>query len=65
MGAAVKELADLGIETAKMFASGDARDRTGSRGKACDSLMARAIREVKAAHPSMIVMTETVRSCRT
>ena len=42
-----------------MFASGDARDRTGSRGKALDSLMARAIREAKAAHPSVVVMTET------
>ncbi|MGH3975269.1 MAG: hypothetical protein ACRDS9_18365 [Pseudonocardiaceae bacterium] len=42
-----------------MAASGDARDRAGSRGKAPDSLMARAIREIKAAHPSVIVMTET------
>ncbi|MGH3898429.1 MAG: hypothetical protein ACRDTA_09260 [Pseudonocardiaceae bacterium] len=59
IGAVVEELADLGIPAVKVFASGDARDRTGSRGKACDSLMARAIKEVKAAHPSMIVMTET------
>ena len=59
IGAAVGELADLGIEAVKVFASGDARDRTGSRGKAPDSLMARAISEVKAAHPPMIVMTET------
>jgi delta-aminolevulinic acid dehydratase/porphobilinogen synthase len=59
IGAAVGELADLGIHAVKVFASGDARDCTGSRGKACDSLMARAIREIKAAHPSMIVITET------
>lgn len=59
IGAAVEELADLGIGAVKVFASGDVRDRTGSRGKAPDSLMARAIREVKVAHPSMIVMTET------
>jgi porphobilinogen synthase len=59
IGAAVKDLASLGIPAVKVFASGDARDRTGSRGKAPDSLMARTIREVKAAHPSIIVMTET------
>ncbi|HWR48868.1 MAG TPA: hypothetical protein VN327_14850, partial [Pseudonocardiaceae bacterium] len=59
IGAVVKELAGLGIPAVKVFASGDARDRTGSRGKAPDSLMACAIREVKAAHPSVIVMTET------
>ena len=57
--AAVGELADLGIHTVKMFASGDTRDRTGSRGKACDSLMACAIRETKAADPSLNVITET------
>ncbi|MGQ0718367.1 MAG: hypothetical protein ACT4NP_13865 [Pseudonocardiales bacterium] len=59
IGAAVEEFAGLGIQAVKVFASGDARDRTGSRGRAPDSLMARAIREVKAAHPSLIVMTET------
>jgi porphobilinogen synthase len=59
IGAVVGELTDLGIHTVKMFASGDARDCTGSRGKACDSLMARAIREAKTAHPSLIVITET------
>lgn len=59
IGAAVEELAGLGVQVVKVFASGDARDRTGSRGNAPDSLMARAIREVKAAHPAMIVMTET------
>ena len=59
IGAVVGEIANLGIHAVKMFASGDARDCTGSRGKACDSLMARAIREVKTAHPSLIVITET------
>jgi len=59
IGAVVEELASLGIRAVKMFASGDTRDCTGSRGKASDSLMARAIREVKAAHSSVIVMTET------
>lgn len=44
IGAVVKELAGLGIPAVKVFASGDARDRTGSRGKAPDSLMACAIR---------------------
>lgn len=59
IGAVVKELAGLGIRAVKLFASGDARDCTGSRGKAPDSLMARTIRELKAAHSSVIVMTET------
>lgn len=59
IGVIVEELAGLGIPAVKVFASGDARDRTGSRGKAPDSLMARAIREVKAARSSVIVMTET------
>lgn len=59
IGAAVTELADLGIQAVKVFASGDSRDRTGSRGKTPDSLMARVIREVKAANPSALVMTET------
>jgi porphobilinogen synthase len=59
ISAAVKELADLGIHAVKIFASGDARDRTGSRGKACDSLMACAIREATAAHPSLTVITVT------
>lgn len=58
IGAVVKELSVLGIPAVKVFASGDTRDRTGSRGKAPDSLMAHAIREAKAAHPPVIVMTE-------
>ncbi|MGQ0773324.1 MAG: hypothetical protein ACT4NY_02725 [Pseudonocardiales bacterium] len=59
IGTVVKELAGLGIRAVKVFASGDARDRNGSRGKAPDSLMAWSIREIKSAYPSMIVMTET------
>lgn len=59
IGAAVKEYTGLGISAVKVFASGEPRDPTGSRGNAPDSLMARAIREIKAAHPSVIVMTET------
>ena len=59
IGVVIQELAGLGIAAVKLFASGDARDRTGSRGKAPDSLMARAIKEVKETHSSMIVMTET------
>lgn len=59
IGATVEELAGLGIQAVKVFASGDVRDYTGSRGKTSDSLMAHAIREAKAVHPSVIVMTET------
>ncbi|MGH3765300.1 MAG: hypothetical protein ACRDTX_09145 [Pseudonocardiaceae bacterium] len=59
ISAVVEELVDLGIPAVKVFASGDARNCTGSRGKAPGSLMARAIGEVKEAHSSMIVMTET------
>jgi len=59
IGSVVEELAGLGIRAVKLFASSDARDCTGSQGKASDSLMARAIREAKAVHSSVIVMTET------
>jgi porphobilinogen synthase len=59
IGTVVEELAGLGIQAVKVFASGDVRDRNGSRGKAPDNLMACAIREIKSAHPSMIVLTET------
>lgn len=59
IGATMAEVAALGIPAVKLFASGEVRDRTGSRGRAHDSLMARAIREIKAAYPSMIVITET------
>lgn len=59
IGAAVRDLTAHGVHSVKVFASDDRRDATGSGGKALDSLMARSIREVKAADPSMTVMTET------
>lgn len=59
IGTLIEELVRLGIQGVKVFASGDARDRNGSRGRAPDSLMACAIREIKSTHPSVIVMTET------
>jgi porphobilinogen synthase len=59
LGRTARALARGGVGAAKVFASGDQRDRAGSGGKAGGSLMSRAIGEVKAAAPPMVVMTET------
>jgi porphobilinogen synthase len=59
IGAAVKELTGHGVSAVKVFASGDRRDATGSAALSGDSMMSRAIQEVKAADASMTVMTET------
>jgi porphobilinogen synthase len=59
IGVAVEECVNLGIPAVKLFASSDTRDCIGSRGTAPDSLMIRAIKEVKTAYPSVTVITET------
>lgn len=59
IGLAVKDLAEHGVGAVKVFATGDRRDAVGSAARARDSMMSRAIQEVKAADASMTVMTET------
>ncbi|MBC6468043.1 hypothetical protein [Actinomadura alba] len=59
VGPAVKDLVRHGVSAVKVFAGGDRRDALGSAGRARDSMMSRAIQEVKAADASMTVMTET------
>ena len=51
-------LSDLGVPAVKLFASGS-RDPRGSGGARPDSLMARAIEQIKATAPDLEVMTET------
>lgn len=55
----VPVLTGLGIRAVKLFAGAGRRDPSGTAGSMPDSLMARAIGEIKAAGPSMTVMTET------
>lgn len=57
--AVAHRLARLGVPAVKMFASGSVRDPLGLAGTAPDSLMARAIAEIKGAVPELTVMTET------
>lgn len=52
-------VARCGITAVKLFASGTIRDALGEAGTAPDSLMARAIQEIKATEPALTVMTET------
>jgi len=56
---AAHRLVACGVPAVKLFVSTSTRDVFGQGGVAPDSLMARAIAEVKNAQPDLTVMTET------
>ncbi|MGW2380227.1 hypothetical protein [Streptomyces sp. NPDC001658] len=55
----MRECAELGIRSVKVFADSSERDDTGEISLAPDSLMARAVHAAKEAEPGIAVMTET------